>query len=53
VERVVTKRVASATYESTFFAYAKNGRVAHVQPYRTWGRDSLVGFFVHASTIHA
>jgi hypothetical protein len=30
VEWVVTKRVASATYESTFFAYSKNGRVAQV-----------------------
>ena len=45
VERVVTKRVASATYESTFFAYAKNGRtVTHVVG-EQWNDDGLTACF--------
>jgi RHS repeat-associated protein len=42
---MVTKRVASTTYESTFFAYAKNGRtVTHVVG-EQWNDDGLTACF--------
>jgi RHS repeat-associated protein len=45
VERVVTKRVASATYESTFFAYAKNGQTVTNVVGEQWNDDGLTACF--------